>query len=95
MTVSNSVPREVNGKWYPVPCPEFISLGQSFPSYEACQAACETSDGFEGHLDQLEYEAEGKIEQAVETAFEEEYHRGYSDGFDAFKDKMLEAIEAA
>jgi hypothetical protein len=77
-----SVPREVKGKWYPVPCPEFLSIGQSFPSYEACLAACETSDACDEVMAQLELTTAEEWGEAVEAAREEGDEMGYDRGFD-------------
>jgi hypothetical protein len=85
--MTTSIPREVNGKWYPVPCPEFIPIGKDFPSYEACLAACETSEsageGLEQfemtfgtvHPDEIVQNHEAELEATDEAAFQ----RGYDE----------------
>jgi hypothetical protein len=105
-----SVPREVNGKWYPVPCPEFLSIGQSFPSYDACLAACETAEMADEALEQFELtfgttnaneivqnheaEVEATDEQACERGFDNHRFDGCGDTDCACFERGVEHADA-
>lgn len=76
--MTDSMPREVAGKWYPVPMPPNVPASLYFPSEAACAGFLEGVALV--NEDDLRAQWESELEEAVEQADSEGYDRGFDDG---------------
>lgn len=93
-----TIAREVNGKWYPVPCPDGVSLALSFTTAEACAAFCDAlgplEDAFDAEIEKREQAVHDELKNDAEEAESNGYDRGFDEGqTEARDDARKEALE--
>jgi flagellar biosynthesis/type III secretory pathway protein FliH len=78
----SSIPREVDGKWYPVPCPLEVRLGTNFATEAECAAFVGAWDILTDVWAEREEELVRKMQEDADANEWQSYDNGYDSGIE-------------